>query len=252
LSFVDQVGGLSKDFDGPLYFQFQKLIRGAIETGVLSSEQALPSERDLCDDYGISRITVRRAISELVEDGMLVRRQGAGTFVAKARPAEVNRVEKSFSHLTSFSEDMAARGLQPSSTWLGRSAGSVTPAEALSLALSPGTPVYRFQRLRLADERPMALEYSTIAGYCLPSITAVEDSLYTALDAAGHRPTRALQRLCATAFEAKEANLLQVDPGHAGLLIERRSFLKDGRPAELTVSYYRGDAYDFVAELGEY
>ncbi len=102
---------------------------------------------------------------------------------------------------------------------------------------------------RLADERPMALEYTTLAGFCFDSIDLVGESLYQTLDAAGFRPSRALQRLRATAFTAEQAELLTVEQGHAGLLIERRTFLDDGRAVEYTVSYYRGDAYDFVAEL---
>jgi GntR family transcriptional regulator len=121
----------------------------------------------------------------------------------------------------------------------------------MSLGLSPGTPVYRFHRIRYADDQPMALEFSTIAGYCLPGISAVEDSLYTALDKAGSRPVRALQRLRAVPFGPEHAKMLGVSAGHPGLLIERRGFLKDGRAAEFTRSYYRGDAYDFVAELSD-
>jgi GntR family transcriptional regulator len=119
----------------------------------------------------------------------------------------------------------------------------------MALGLSPGTPVLRFHRLRHADGAPMALEFSTIVGYCLNSIEDVEHSLYAALDAAGHRPVRALQRLRAVPFGPAHAKLLGVDVGSPGLLIERRAFLRDGRPAEFTQSYYRGDAYDFVAEL---
>ena len=104
---------------------------------------------------------------------------------------------------------------------------------------------------RLADDEPMALKFSTIAGYCLSSVDAVEDSLYAALEKVGNRPVRALQRLRAVPFGAEHARMLGVDPGHAGLLIERRAFLRDGRPAEVTRSYYRGDAYDFVAELSD-
>src|SRR5438105_1451569 len=105
---------------------------------------------------------------------MLVRRQGSGTFVRA-------RVEKNFSKLTSFSEDMRARGRNPRSVWLRKAAGSVTPEEALTLRASPGTPVYRFHRIRFADDAPMALEYATILAACLPSVDAVESSLYAAL-----------------------------------------------------------------------
>jgi GntR family transcriptional regulator len=125
----------------------------------------------------------------------------------------------------------------------------VTPEESLTLGLSPGSPVYRFNRIRYADGAPMALEFSTIPAFALPSAQAVETSLYAALEKSGHRPTRALQRLRAVLFNAEQAETMSVSPGDAGLLIERRGFLKDGRAVEVTQSYYRGDAYDFVAEL---
>jgi len=95
----------------------------------------------------------------------------------------------------------------------------------------------------------MALEYSTVPGFCLPSPDVVEISLYAALEKFGNRPTRALQRLRAVLFTAEQAEMIGVADKAAGLLIERRGFLKDGRPVEFTQSYYRGDAYDFVSEL---
>jgi GntR family transcriptional regulator len=95
----------------------------------------------------------------------------------------------------------------------------------------------------------MALEYSTVPAYCLRSLEAVGDSLYEALELAGNRPSRALQRLRAVCFTESQADALHVSVGDAGLLIERRGFLRDGRAAEHTQSYYRGDAYDLVAEL---
>jgi GntR family transcriptional regulator len=95
----------------------------------------------------------------------------------------------------------------------------------------------------------MALEYSTVPAYCLSSKDAVETSLYEALEATGHRPVRALQRLRAILFDEEQCELLRLQPGSPGLLIERRGFLRDGRSVEVTQSYYRGDTYDFVAEL---
>ena len=95
----------------------------------------------------------------------------------------------------------------------------------------------------------MALEYATILASCLPSVEAVESSLYVALERAGNRPVRALQRLRAVLFTAEQAELLQAREADPGLLVERLGFLDDGRAAEFTHSYYRGDIYDFVAEL---
>jgi GntR family transcriptional regulator len=236
------VGKLDESSRLPLYQQLQRALRRAIESRVLAPDDALPPERDLASDFSVSRITVRKAIDGLVSEGMLVRRQGSGTFVRA-------RVEKNFSKLTSFSEDMRARGRNPRSVWLRKSTGTVTPEEALTLRASPGTPVYRFHRIRFADDAPMALEYATILASCLPSVDAVESSLYVALERAGNRPVRALQRLRAVLFSAEQAELLQVKERDAGLLVERVGFLNDGRAAEFTQSYFRGDIYDFVAEL---
>jgi len=241
-SFTEIIGSLEDQGRAPLYQQLQRALRDAIHKELIAADEALPPERDLAEEFKISRITVRKAIDGLVSEGLLSRRQGAGTFVTA-------RVEKSFSKLSSFSEDMISRGRTPHSDWLSRSSGAVTPEESMTLGLSPGTPVYRFNRIRFADGSPMALEYSTIPAACLPSLDAVENSLYEALDKYGFRPTRALQRLRAVLFNAEQAKLIGVADKAPGLLIERRSFQKDGRPVEFTQSYYRGDAYDFVAEL---
>ena len=236
------VGKLDDQSSLPLYQQLQRALRQAIETRVLGPDDALPPERELAEDFAVSRITVRKAIEALVGEGLLVRRQGSGTFV-------LARVEKNFSKLTSFSEDMRARGRNPRSVWLRKAAGTVTPEEALTLRASPGTPVYRFHRIRFADDAPMSLEYATILASCLSSLEAVESSLYAALERAGNRPTRALQRLRAVLLTAEQAELLQAKEKDAGLLVERLGFLQDGRAAEFTQSFYRGDIYDFVAEL---
>jgi len=241
-SFADVIGSLEEQGRAPLYQQLQRALRDAIAGNRLAADEALPPERDMAEEFGVSRITVRKALDALVAEGLLNRRQGAGTFVAA-------RVEKNFSKLSSFTEDMISRGRRPESVWLSRSAGTVTPEESLTLGLSPGAQIYRFNRIRYADGSPMALEYSTVPGFSLPSENAVEESLYEALDKHGSRPARALQRLRAVLFTAERARLLGVPDGSPGLLIERRGFLRDGRPVEFTQSYYRGDAYDFVAEL---
>ena len=226
----------------PLYQQLQRALRDAIERKLLSADDALPAERDLASDFSVSRITVRKAIDGLVEEGLLIRRHGSGTFVR-------SRVEKNFSKLTSFSEDMRSRGRTPRSEWLKRSQGSVTPEEALALRLSPGAPVYRFHRLRFADDVPMCLEYATVSGACLPKLESVHSSLYEALEKAGNRPVRALQRLRALLLSGEQAKLLHAREGDAGLLVERVGFLRNGDAVEFTQSWFRGDTYDFVAEL---
>src|SRR4030095_10994511 len=191
--FSQLIGSLDQRGRGPLYQKLQQALREAIQNRVLAPDEALPPERDMAEEFSVSRITVRKALDGLGGERLLPRRQGAGTLVA-------SRVEKNFSKLSSFSEDMISRGRTPRSEWLNRSEGTVTPEESMILGLSPGTPVYRFNRIRFADEAPMALEYSTIPAFSLPSVEAVGASLYEALDAAGHRPVRALQRLRAVLF----------------------------------------------------
>ena len=241
-AFAQILAPLDASSSQPLYQQLQRVLRDAIEKRVLGPDDALPAERELATLLNVSRITVRKAIDGLVEEGLLVRRQGSGNFVCA-------RVEKNFAKLTSFSEDMRARGRTPKSVWLKRAAGTVTPEEALTLRLSPGTPVYRFHRIRYADDAPMALEYATVVASALPSLEAVDTSLYEALETSGHRPTRALQRLRAVLLTADQAQLLKTVEGTAGLLVERLGSLPDGRAVEFSQSYYRGDTYDFVAEL---
>ncbi len=244
MTLAQTIGRLTKEDPAPLYLQLQRVLRDAIENHLIGEDDAIPPERDLAQDFDVSRITVRKAIEGLVGEGLLTRRRGAGTFVAP-------RVEKSFSKLSSFSEDMIARGRTPSSEWVSKSEGLVTPEEAFLLGLSPGTVVYRFQRIRYADGQTMALEHSTIPAYCLPSEKAVSASLYDALAKTNHRPVRALQRLRAVTFTTDQAKRLGVKPGDAGLFIERRGFLADGRTCEFTQSYYRGDVYDVIAELND-
>ncbi len=233
---------LAGDSHAPAYLCLRRAIRSSIEHGAVEPGQALPSERELARQLAISRVTVRKAITGLVEDGVLTQRHGAGTFVAE-------RIVKPLSKLTSFTEDLRARGLNPRSVFLEREVGEVTPEEAMAMNLSPGVLVSRLYRLRHGADEPLAIERSSIPQDVLGDPGRVADSLYEALDEIGCRPVRALQRLRAVNFSAEQARLLKVSAGSAGLALERRSFLADGRVVEFTRSWYRGDIYDFVAEL---
>ena len=228
----------------PLYLQLQKVIEAWLAAGRLKVDEALPGERDLARQLGISRVTVRKAIGGLVDKGILVQRWGSGTFIAPA-----TRVEQPLSRLSSFTDDMIARGLTPGARVLERSTGPAAPNESMALGLSPGDPVSRLRRLRLAADTPMAIEHAVVPARFLPDPSVVDRSLYTVLNERGFPPRRALQRLHAVLLNAEQAELLDVSTGSPALYIERRSFLDNGVPVEFTASYYRGDAYDFVAEL---
>jgi len=230
---------------GPRYVQLRARIEAAIEAGLLPPGGALPSEREIAALTGLSRVTVRKAIQALVDDGAVVQRQGSGSFVTD----RTARVEQSLSHLTSFSEDMTRRGMVPTVRWLERSICLPSPEETVALALAANASVSRIARLRLADDRPMAIEKAALPVDILPNPIAVETSLYDVLDRDGNRPVRAIQKISAINLSADDATLLGVEEGAAGLRIERVSYLPSGRVVEFTKSIYRGDAYDFVAEL---
>ncbi|MCB1444438.1 MAG: GntR family transcriptional regulator [Rhizobiaceae bacterium] len=230
---------------GPLYVKLQQALEDAIHSGRLKGGDALPPERDLAEYANISRVTVRKAVDELVRQGKLVRRHGSGTFVS--RPME--KVEQSLSRLTSFTEDMARRGLSTRAEWLERGLFTPSPDEMVMLGLPAGGMVARLGRLRIADDNPLAIERASISAEFLPDPENVHTSLYAALEARNVQPVRAIQRISARTVREHEADLLDVAAGSAGLAIERISYLSSGKVVELTRSLYRGDAYDFVAEL---
>jgi GntR family transcriptional regulator len=227
---------------GLAYLRLRRALQNSLERGVPGPGQALPGERELAAKLGVSRVTVRKALRGLIEAGLLTQRHGAGTFVTE-------RIVKSFSRLTGFTDDLRERGMRPRVKFLERGTGQVNPEEALALHLSPGARVLRLRRLRFAADKPLAVESSVVPLAILRDPRKVKLSLYDALEQIGCRPTRALQRVRAVALAADEAKLLRLDAGSPALEIERRAFLDDGRVVEFTRSLYRGDAYDFVAEL---
>jgi len=226
----------------PRYFQLAAAMRSLIGSGAFKAGEAIQSERSLATLMGLSRVTVRHAIAELLREGMLSRRHGSGTYVAR-------RIDQPLSVLSSFSEDVRMRGGRPGSIWISRERTLPTPHEAFALGVPLNGPVLRLRRVRTADDEPLAIEDAVVPAALLPSPELVTLSLYSALAERGHRPTTGVQRLQAALASPEEARLLGVLRGSAILRIERRGFLPNGRPVEFTQSAYRGDRYDFVATL---
>ena len=233
------------DHNGPLYLQLRRHIENAIRSGRIKPGAPLPSERRIAAIGDVSRVTVRKAVQDLVRDGLVCRRPGSGTSVA----VQVERVEQSLSQLTSFSQDMARRGRKVRSIWLEKGLFTPAPPEIMALGLGADAMVSRVCRLRLADDVPLAIERASLLPQILPEPHKVGQSLYAFLDRLGSKPVRAIQRISAGNLGAADAELLDVPQGAAGLNIERISYLTSGHVVEFTRSVYRGDAYDFVAEL---
>lgn len=230
---------------GPLYLQLHRRIAEAIASGRLRPGDSLPAEREMAAITGLSRVTVRKGVEALVASGQLVQKRGSGTFVAP----QVRRLEQALSLLTSFTEDMARRGRTVESVTLSRGLHAPAPEEVMALGLGTEDRVARLERVRTSDGVPLAIERASLPEAILPDPEAVGPSLYALLEERGLRPVRAVQRISAANLAARDATLLDVAPGTAGLRIERVSYLPSGRVVEFTRSLYRGDAYDFAVEL---
>ncbi len=220
-------------------------LKSEIANGRFADTELLPGERELCALFKVSRTTLRRAITELVAEGVLYHRHGAGTFIRRRLP----RVDQPLSRLTGFTEDMRQRGFVASSRELERGVFLPTPEEAMMLGVSPGESIFRLSRLRLASDVPMAIEHAVVPLRFIPEPENIGSSLYDALEQHNFRPVRALQRLRATLLGESDAALLGVEPKSAALYIQRIAYVAEGRCVEFTRSYYRSDTYDFVSEL---
>ncbi|MFC4015124.1 GntR family transcriptional regulator [Nonomuraea purpurea] len=207
----------------------------------LQPGEKLPTERDLAEQFGVSRLTVRRAVDRLETDQLVYRVQGAGTFVSHKSIAKT--IE-----LTSFSEDMRSRGLEPGSRLIDAAQVPAGARVGFALGISPADPVVRIRRVRTANGTPMCLEHSYVPIAIAPGLLdqPMDGSLYDVLERAYKiRLERADQSIKATVLELEEAELLAVRPLAPALLVERVTYDQRGRAAELAKSIYRGDRYSY-------
>ncbi len=212
----------------------------------LGPDAAIPSERELMTTYDVSRATVRKAIESLIAEGLLNRIQGKGTFVAKPKVSQALQ-------LTSYTEDMRAQGLEPTSQLLD--IGYITADDTLAelLDIAPGGRVLRIERLRLASGEPMAIETTHLSAKRFPALRrslAKYTSLYTALaEVYDVHLAEAEETIETSLATPREAGLLGTDVGLPMLMLSRHSLDGEGRPVEWVRSVYRGDRYKFVARL---
>ncbi|MDR0252652.1 MAG: GntR family transcriptional regulator [Brucellaceae bacterium] len=259
-----QRGLAAQTSGGPLYKQVSVVLTNLIEDGSLAAGSSLPPERELAQALGLARVTIRSAYQSLLENRLVERRHGSGTYICE-RP---KKISQPLWQLTSFSQDMIARGKVPGVRILSGGIGNPSPEEAFQLGISMQDLVVRVERLRLADDMPMAIERAVVPqrllganlGASTLSAAGQESelaqavlsgalSLYAALEQHGYKPVRALQRLTAVVLDPVNARLLGVADKAAALQMERVSRTQTDRIVEYTRSLYRGDAYDFIAEL---
>jgi len=236
-----------KDSPLPLYYQLKELLKRGIEQEAYHPHDRLPSEIELSKQFDVSRMTARRALVDLENEGFVYREPGRGTFVAEPK------LRQGLLRLTSFTEDIKSRGMTPGArvreVALVREARSAT-----RLGVPEDAPLVKVQRLRLADGSPLALETSHLVHRLCLGIEALDladRSLYRLLhERYGLTLGRAEQYIEAKPAGPLEAEVLNLDKGKSVLLMERTAFLDDDRTAvEFVESVYRSDRYRFYVEL---
>jgi len=231
----------------PLYHQLYEIVRGEILTKKWQPGDMLPPESELIETYQVSRTTVRQVLDMLVNEGLIYRQRGRGTFVAEPT------VEQVMVRIVSFEEDMRQRGMTPSTQVLFSQLVPASAEMAGLLQIEPGEELARLERLRLADGEPMSVEESNLPHrYCRGVLDG--DYATTSLRAAlerdhGIRWSRAKQTIRAAPATEHLAEALSVPLYSALLFVERTSYSQQDLPVELLRIYYRGDRYSLYTEL---
>lgn len=231
----------------PLYTQIAESLLDQIESGKLTPGQRLAPERELSETLGVNRVTLRQALQLLETQGLLMRRQGHGTFIAEPK------IERQAGKLFSFTRGMERRGYKPGAKVIVFDERPVEAALAKHLKLRVSAPVYEIHRLRFVNKEPVLLEQFTIPVQRFPNLAKhdlARRSMFEVMEkeygVVVSQARQSLEPVVATAYEAK---LLRVEIG-APLMLERRlSFDQHNQPVEYGKDLYRGDRFRFVTEI---
>lgn len=238
---------LAHDVAEPLYLQIKGLILSEIKAGKYTAHQRLPSERELSASYGVSRMTVRQAVVDLQHSGAVYARVGKGTFVAAPK------IDQQLRLVTSFTQELRARGQTPSSRLLEARIAPASAEIAAALELYPGALVATLARVRLSNDQPLAIETAYLPADLFPGLLDHDfsrESLYEVLARDfGLTLIAASQTIEAALAEPSELALLDVDPPAAVLRMQRLTRTPEGRAVELVHSIYRGDLYQLHSTL---
>lgn len=240
---------IAKHFDKKahisLYFQLRESLTQKILSRQWEPGARIPTEKELCELYDVSRITVRKALDELEQMGYIVRRQGKGNYV------NPNSMEQKLSKFYSFSEEIKRLGRQETAQLLSFDVQEATPAQARKLGVPSGARLMRVRRLRLVDLSPYGIEMSFIPERLIPGLTSVEVQklgLYKSLNLHGLYPNHAIETLRAVNLSTADAKLLHVKANEAAVNLERVTYA-DGDVVELCDSLIRGDIFTYTVDL---
>jgi len=231
----------------PRYYQLKEILEERIRAGEFKPGDQLPTDDQLCQDYGLSRGTVRRAVEMLISSGLLHREQGRGTFLNSPQPSPV------FFRLASFDEEMKSRGWKPSTSLISRRVFPAAQEVARQLQIPAREKAIEIIRLRMADGKPIAYETRYLSYKTCPRLLEEDlenQSIHSLLINKYALPLiRACYTIEARVLSKKESDILQVETGSAGFVIERVTFSTDDKPVTWYRTVYRGDVYRFSAEF---
>ena len=225
----------------PVYIQIHNQIKKDIEAGKWKIGEKIPSERELAENFScVSRMTLRQAIQTLVDEGILERKIGSGTFVAR------KKVQEKMSGITSFTEITEAQGKVPTSKTVSYLITIPSLSESEKLNLDDNQKVLRMERIRFADDVPICFEVATVPLELVKD--QITSSLYRTLEENGLIIGHAQQTVSAMLASERIADFLQLKKGDAILRLRQVSFLQDGSPFEYVRTQYAGDRYEFYLE----
>ncbi len=235
----------------PLYYQLENLLREKIVSGKVAVGDRLPTESELIEQYGVSRITVRQALTTLAEEGLIERRQGRGTFVAERRTGK--RPFEGQTHLTGSLDEVIAMGLMTPVKVIEINQVEADSHEAECLGIKAGDPIYRIKRLRLREGKPYSYIVNCVPAEIGAQLTLEELSTGTLLELLERkckvRLKEAKQQITAALADPYVAGLLDVRIGSALLSIERTVYTDTGRQVEYVHVLYRTDLYSYTVHL---
>lgn len=230
----------------PMYLQMSDILRGRITDGEWQHGARIPTEAQLCDYYGVSRITVRQAVALLVRDGLLVRARGRGTFVREPNLTAVPR------SVSSFSTELAAYGMKPGSRILATTTAAASDRDAAEMNVVAGTALISLRRLRTADGRPIGIQQTLLIAARVEGLIDVlsdDMSLYEVLrNFYGIIPSGATEVFRAVAIDRDDAKVLECKIGQPGFHVTRVTFDSKG-VFERTTSVLHGDRYQIKIAL---
>jgi len=233
----------------PLYEQLKDVLKQRINSDEFKTDEALPGERQLMDMYGVSRVTVRQAIGEMVNEGLLYRVHGKGTFVAP------KRIERPLARLLGVAEELTKEGYTTGIKVIEVGSKMPEPAIRRELKLAENETVFMVSRLILADQQPLLLDYSYFPqtiGQLLANTDLSRDLIYTQLELYGYKICDGEQRISAGRASQEEAKYLQCKVNSPVLVVKRTTFVEGEFPIHYSIAIYRGDRYQYKVNLKRY